>query len=133
MLTIKEIEDALTYMFGSAIVKGDITEYEENKLIKCSDTIKQAVGELKQHREEQEQLVNDYNDIGKQLYLTDNDLMLYKKVFDLISQDYFNSQGGFYFKDIKTLKEKYLKEARKKLLGEIIDVKIGQNPKNIQQ
>lgn len=36
-------QEALNYMFGCAMTKDDITDYEEKRMIECSDIIKKAI------------------------------------------------------------------------------------------
>lgn len=46
----KEIQEALNYMFGCAMTKDNITDYEEKKMIECSDIIKQAIDDLELYK-----------------------------------------------------------------------------------
>ena len=39
----KETQEALNYMFGCAVTKDGITDYEEKRMIECSDIIKKAI------------------------------------------------------------------------------------------
>ena len=42
-MAYKETQEALNYMFGCAMTKDDITDYEEKRMIECSDIIKKAI------------------------------------------------------------------------------------------
>lgn len=60
-------------------------------------------------------VLDDYGLKKLEKYKESNGLDLYKKVFEILSIDYFNSQGGFFFDDIETLRKKYLEKAKEEL------------------
>lgn len=53
----KETQEALNYMFGCAMTKDDITDYEEKRMIECSDIIKKAIDDLELYKKAVEILI----------------------------------------------------------------------------
>lgn len=123
MKTIKEMQEGLDYIRGCF---HDGWCLDDEKFIEVLYTLEQAIDELKQRREEQEQLVNDYNDNGKQLYETCEKLDLYKKALQdaiiiLLMQDKLQIPGYYAlrFGDIgnneKDFENYLLEQARREL------------------